>query len=60
MKSVVTNLRVPVESWESREEALERAKKQLKLTDEQLKDYRIIYVKVPEVKFNFREMGRIR
>jgi len=56
MKTVINNLRVPVEPNESQQEALERAMKQLKISEEDLYKYKIHFIKVPDNKLNFRDM----
>jgi hypothetical protein len=59
MKTVINNLRVPVEPGETEQQALERAMKQFKITEEKLKDYKVHFIKMPEHKLNFRDMGRL-
>lgn len=60
MKEVINHLKVPVEAGESQEQALKRAQLQLKISDEQLVNYKITYIKIPEIKLNYRKMGVIR
>ena len=43
-KTVINHLRIPLKRDESQADALQRAQKELKLTDDQLKEYQVHFI----------------
>ena len=50
------NIRIVIEPNETEQMALDRAKQQLKLTDEQLQNYEIIFYQEIPIKRTFKNM----